>query len=85
LENAPTVIAESLVRGIPVLASRVGGVPEMVEEGRSGWMFEAGNEVDFFDALIRASAEIQNGFRMTPATDDSREPYLKTVLDLINK
>lgn len=42
-ENAPMVIAEALAAGVPVLAACVGGVPEMVEEGRSGRMFRPGD------------------------------------------
>lgn len=42
-ENAPSVISESLSYGVPVLASRIGGIPEMVEEGINGWLFEPGN------------------------------------------
>lgn len=31
-ENAPVVISESLVKGVPIIATRVGGIPEMVNE-----------------------------------------------------
>lgn len=31
-ENAPVVISESLAKGVPVIATRVGGIPEMVNE-----------------------------------------------------
>ncbi|MEK7102224.1 MAG: glycosyltransferase, partial [Patescibacteria group bacterium] len=37
-ENCPTIIVEALRQGIPVLASRVGGVPEIVQEGMNGWL-----------------------------------------------
>lgn len=53
-ENAPSVISESLLCGVPVLASRIGGIPEMVEEGVNGWLFEPGNT----EALIAAMEKI---------------------------
>ena len=31
-ENAPVVLSESLAMGLPIIASRVGGIPEMVDE-----------------------------------------------------
>jgi len=31
-ENAPVVISESLAKGVPVIATKVGGIPEMVDE-----------------------------------------------------
>ena len=35
-ENSPTVIYESFLVGVPVIASRVGGIPELIEEGVTG-------------------------------------------------
>ncbi|MBI2099140.1 glycosyltransferase [Candidatus Uhrbacteria bacterium] len=49
-ENAPAVISESLSYGVPVLASRIGGIPEMVDEGISGLLFAPGN----IDSLLAA-------------------------------
>ena len=39
-EGFPTVVGEAMACGIPVLASRVGGVPELVAHGETGWLFE---------------------------------------------
>lgn len=51
-ENAPTVIYEALVYGIPVLASRIGGIPELVREDDNGWLFQPGNVEDFKQKLL---------------------------------
>lgn len=50
-ENSPTVIYEALNAGIPVLASRIGGVGELVREGETGYLFAAGNENDLLQAI----------------------------------
>jgi len=43
-ENFPVVINESFVLGVPVVATRVGGIPEFVNES-NGRLLDAGNEV----------------------------------------
>ncbi len=42
-ENGPFVVIESIMNGTPILASRLGGTPEMIAEGETGELFEAGN------------------------------------------
>ncbi len=43
LENGPFAVIESIMNGTPVLASNLGGTPEMIAEGETGELFEAGN------------------------------------------
>ena len=45
-ENAPLTIYEAYAYGKPVIASRIGGIPELVEEGRTGLLFEPGDAQD---------------------------------------
>jgi glycosyltransferase involved in cell wall biosynthesis len=45
-ENFPIVILEAMAHGKPVLASRIGGLPEIIREGETGAFFEAGNARD---------------------------------------
>ncbi|MEW5692930.1 MAG: glycosyltransferase family 4 protein [Candidatus Hydrogenedentota bacterium] len=42
-EGLPLSILEAYSCGIPVLAAKVGGIPEIVYDLRSGWLFERGN------------------------------------------
>jgi glycosyltransferase involved in cell wall biosynthesis len=42
-ETAPMTVAEAMSAGTPVVASRVAGVPYMVDDGRSGLLFESEN------------------------------------------
>ncbi len=42
-ENSPTVIFESFSFGVPVLASSIEGVAELIRDNENGWTFEAGN------------------------------------------
>lgn len=55
-ENAPSVIYEALQTGVPVVASRIGGVGELVEEGKNGYLFTPGDAKDCLRALQALSA-----------------------------
>jgi len=52
-ENYPGVIGEAQVIGCTVAASKVGGIPEMIEDGVSGFLFEP-NPLACKTAIIRA-------------------------------
>lgn len=42
-ENFPNTCVEAMCTGLPVLATRNGGMAEMIEDGRCGWLAEAGS------------------------------------------
>ena len=42
-ENAPMSVLEAYASGKPVIGARIGGIPEMVTEGETGWLFESGS------------------------------------------
>lgn len=43
-ENCPFSVIESQMYGTPVIGSRIGGIPELIREGETGELFEAGND-----------------------------------------
>jgi glycosyltransferase involved in cell wall biosynthesis len=45
------VILESFCYGTPVVASNIGGIPEVIEDGYNGFLFEAGNVAELRKAL----------------------------------
>ena len=55
-ENSPNVILEAFAHHVPVLASDLGGMAELVENGKNGALFKAGNASDL-KRLIRTIAE----------------------------
>ncbi len=42
-ENSPMVIAEAMAAGVPVIASRICGIPHMVKDGETGFLVDPGN------------------------------------------
>lgn len=50
-ENLPVVISEALVTGIPVIATDVGGVSEMINDN-NGLLVKAGDETLFLERII---------------------------------
>ena len=50
-ENAPLVIQEAFLAKTPVIASRIGGIPELVQDHRNGLLFEPGNPLDLYNKI----------------------------------
>ena len=50
-EGFPSVIIDAMVRGKPVVCSRIGGLPEIVDDGVTGLLFEPGNAADLAEKI----------------------------------
>ena len=55
-ETSPLVIREAFLTGVPVVASNIGGIPELIEAERNGLLFEPG-DVDGLARALRRLAE----------------------------
>jgi glycosyltransferase involved in cell wall biosynthesis len=53
-EGTPNVVLEAMASGVPVVATKVGDVPEIVEDGRTGFLVEP----DDTDAMIETTARL---------------------------
>jgi glycosyltransferase involved in cell wall biosynthesis len=52
MEASPNGVIEAMAAGLPVVATNVGGIPEIVEHGRSGLLVPPGDEAAFASALL---------------------------------
>jgi glycosyltransferase involved in cell wall biosynthesis len=52
-ENSPVVIYESFSHGLPVIASRIGGIPELIEHGVNGLLFSPNSVDQLAEAIQR--------------------------------
>ncbi len=50
-ENNPLSVIEAQCLGTPVLGARIGGIPELIDEGISGMTFESGNAGDLAEKI----------------------------------
>jgi len=58
-ENYPLVIYELMGNGIPVIASNIGGIPELVQDGYNGFLFPPG-DVDSLAEIIKKITNDKN-------------------------
>lgn len=52
-DNSPLAVYEAFALGKPVLGARIGGIPELIDEGEDGFLFEAGDEDGLVHGLER--------------------------------
>ena len=50
-ENMPVVIMEAMALGRPVISTYVAGIPELVKEGKTGWLVPSSDAVALADAM----------------------------------
>ena len=56
-ENFPITVAEAFAAGTPVIASRIGALAEIVEDGRTGWHVAPGDPTALAAAIDRVVAD----------------------------
>lgn len=73
-DTLPSVVFESLVHGRPVIGSRRGGIPEMVDEGVSGLLYVPEEAAALAAALGRFAADIEKWRARQPAIKAQAAP-----------
>ena len=66
-ENCPFSVMESQMYGTPVLGANIGGIPELIQVGKTGELFESGNGKDL-KKRSRNSGVIRSCVRSTVRT-----------------
>ncbi len=74
-ENAPFTLIESMSLGVPAVASRIGGITEIIEHGKTGLLFEPGNGEELQTRIreIHSNAELLSGMRKQARQKAERE------------
>src|SRR5436853_484770 len=64
-EGLPLVVLEAWAAGVPVVASAVGGLPKVIDPGRTGLLFPSGNEAALAEALVGLLTDAQARGRLS--------------------
>jgi sugar transferase (PEP-CTERM/EpsH1 system associated) len=92
-EGMPQAVLEASVIGLPVVASRVGGLPEVIEEGATGLMFPPGDDAALASALCdllsdpvrrqalgsAARARVETKFSVARMANDYHRDFLRLL------
>jgi glycosyltransferase involved in cell wall biosynthesis len=58
-EGTPNALLEAMASGLPVIASKVGGIPELIQDNTEGLLFESGSKDDLKEKLNRLTQDKQ--------------------------
>ena len=58
-ENNPMTIIESYSVGTPVIGANIGGIPEIIVNGRTGFLFESG-DVEDLESTIKCATSLSD-------------------------
>ena len=77
-EGLPRIVIEAFCRGRPVVGTRAGGIPDIVEDGVSGLLVPPDDSDALADALIRPLEDRGLLERLAAGARASAEPWLQT-------
>jgi glycosyltransferase involved in cell wall biosynthesis len=91
-EGMGRVIVEAFCRARPVVASRVGGIPDLVQDGTNGLLVEPGDADGLADALVRVLDERELAERLGAGAHSSAglwtvspEDFASRLRDLVGR
>ena len=88
-EGTPMVVLEAMAAGVPVVATAVGGVPDLLDDGSAGWLVTPGDPVALGGSLRqaledgaevgrrvdRAQVRVRDVYALDPWLDRCEEVY----------
>lgn len=84
-EGFGMVIVEAMSFGVPVIATRVGGVPEIIHHGYDGWLVNPGSSAEIENAVVRLKddpslvRQLSGNARKTAAERYSFRNYISSI------
>ena len=67
MDNLPTVIMEAMATGLPVVSTRIGGIPEMVVDNETGFLVQPEDAVTLAEAIERVTNDGSLGQKLGQA------------------
>lgn len=90
-ENMPYSVVEAFAAGTPVIGTDIGGIPELVDEGETGFICEPGGVQSMADAISRGTSAfldwsaysmLQRNCRSYVMENCSREKFMSDLVNL---
>ncbi|MDL2256307.1 glycosyltransferase [Parabacteroides sp. OttesenSCG-928-G06] len=74
-ENNPFSVIESLCAGTPVLGANIGGIPELIEIGKNGFLFTPGNIEELREKINDTFLTFNDSYPFQDIADRAREKF----------
>ena len=91
-ENNPLSIIEANSAGIPVIGANVGGIPEIIVDGETGYLFEMKNVDDLTKVITKANSlstdeynTISNNAIKFALKNFNKEKYINSLVEYYEK
>lgn len=88
-ENMPNTVIEAYAYGKPVIASRLGSFPNIIDDSITGFLFEAKNSKDMAERMIKfcndidLSVKMGHNARIKCETEFSEEMHMKRLVEVL--
>ncbi|MEO8257195.1 MAG: glycosyltransferase family 4 protein [Acidobacteriota bacterium] len=88
MDTSPNVVSEAQIAGVPVVATRVGGIPEVIEHRRTGLLVEPHSAGALADAILdalrhpRATAAMADAARAEALVHHDPETQVAKLVDI---
>ena len=88
-ENCPFSVMESQMYGTPVLGADIGGIPELIQVGKTGELFESGNSEALMQSIRSLYGDEEKlelySRQCSEIRFDTLEQYAKKMLDIFEE
>lgn len=81
-ENCPFSVMESQMYGTPVLGADIGGIPELIEVGKTGELFESGNKEELKSKIKEMSSK---QYKVDSVSFDTVDEYCQKLMKIYKK
>ena len=88
-ENCPFSVMESIMYGTPVVGADIGGIPELISDGETGFLFESGNVKELSEAVKKITENLRLADEMSKKCLECRfdtvEEYTEKIIKIYSE